>query len=477
MNRQSASLVVSPPGRPGIPRPVVRPFGPPVGSPVNYSIAPYYSNGSRLLMVFAGLLLASLLGRIFEKFLVGLHIPLVICGLAIVAAIFGGALRMLHTRLSMTLGMFIIWMAVCTPFSSWRSNSARYLVTYVALYLPFFLILAAAPRTLADLRKLFCIAALCCLLYIPTSGSTYVGSSARLYSEGTFGNAGELAQLVVFGLPFWIFLSLQFKNIFLRVISMVGGCGFMLIMLGKTATRSGVLALFCVAVIYFLRGTLIKRIFMMAGGMIVATVIFLVLPHSSIQRLGTITQALDSDDQGPGSDGPDSSVVERRDLMKDAIRMAVTHPVFGVGPGQFGQYRFNHYKRANGKPKVWFPAHNTYLQMASESGIAGLILYVSILLGIYKVIRRVRKLNADRPLPSATQFGWMCLCLEAALISFMVTAAFLNCDRYPYLFVLGGFALALERMAYSESVAAKESRAPAERPGIRGNGAYALRAW
>jgi hypothetical protein len=71
----------------------------------------------------------------------------------------------------------------------------------------------------------------------------------------------------------------------------------------------------------------------------------------------------------------------------------------------------------------------------------------------------------------------MCLCLEAALISFMVTAAFLNCDRYPYLFVLGGLALALERMAYSESVAAKEAHATAEQPGIRGNGAYALRAW
>ena len=39
------------------------------------------------------------------------------------------------------------------------------------------------------------------------------------------------------------------------------------------------------------------------------------------------------------SDEAMASVAERRDLLRDAIQMTITHPIFGVGPGEYPDYR------------------------------------------------------------------------------------------------------------------------------------------
>src|SRR5512140_3092007 len=72
------------------------------------TLVPY---GSRLLMVFAVLLLLVHLGRLFDFVLSGLRIPAAICGAAILVALFSGTVINLKSRVGLALAAFIAWMA------------------------------------------------------------------------------------------------------------------------------------------------------------------------------------------------------------------------------------------------------------------------------------------------------------------------------------------------------------------------------
>jgi O-antigen ligase len=79
----------------------------------------------------------------------------------------------------------------------------------------------------------------------------------------------------------------------------------------------------------------------------------------------------------------DSSATSRLELWNIAINLIQTHPLTGVGPGNFQLYAFN-------------SQHNSYLQCASEMGILGALIYVGCLLsGLYSAIS-ARKLASEK---------------------------------------------------------------------------------
>ena len=168
------------------------------------------------------------------------------------------------------------------------------------------------------------------------------------------------------------------------------------------------------------------------------------VPGAALARLATITGAL-STDVGPGASEASDSVAERRELQEDALRMLASHPLFGVGPGQYMNFRHDTLVE-NGVHKKYFPAHNTYLQIGAESGAIGLLLYLAFLWNIHSALRRVRKINLPDSHPDWQLVERITLCLELSFVFFCVCSTFLNCDHYPHIFVVGGLAVALERL-------------------------------
>jgi O-antigen ligase len=143
----------------------------------------------------------------------------------------------------------------------------------------------------------------------------------------------------------------------------------------------------------------------------------------------------------------EASAAERHELMQDAITAALQHPVTGVGAGMFVQYRFDVMLRPDGTHKPYLPAHNTYLEIASECGFPGVVLYLIFLGSIYGAVRKTRNLTAARSTTDSDLLWSIALCVEAALVYFAVCAAFMTCDKHPHQFVLAGFAIAMLRMA------------------------------
>lgn len=105
----------------------------------------------------------------------------------------------------------------------------------------------------------------------------------------------------------------------------------------------------------------------------------------------------------------DSSVTARFSFWKGAIKMALAHPLLGVGEGNFGKFfpkyqnEFYYYSR--------FP-HNWYLQIAAETGLIALGCFLwflgSLLWKNWQIIQSDcwRDLRGLRPLPgSSTPIG------------------------------------------------------------------------
>jgi O-antigen ligase len=168
------------------------------------------------------------------------------------------------------------------------------------------------------------------------------------------------------------------------------------------------------------------------------------VPQSALDRLATISDAFGGN-RGANTEAMDS-LNERRGLVRDAFQMALDHPLLGVGPGEFQDYRVQKMRNPDGSAKHFIPSHNTFLEIAADEGFVGLLFYLTFLGGIYITLRKTRKLAASRTGPDWDMVSSILVCLEAAFIYFTLCAAFMTCDQHPQQFVLGGMAIALERV-------------------------------
>ena len=396
-------------------------------------------------MVFAVLLLANHLGRPFEHILVGLRIPALICTMGIIVAL-GFGLSAFKTKVGMALAALVGWMVLIIPLSTWRSGSVLYVRNYLQFWTVLFMIIACAPKTFKHLKFLTNIIAIAAISNILIAGR--FESQYRFEMNGTFANSDDAAILAGFAIPFWMLLASRF-NLFLRIPLAAAGILFLVRIIVLTATRSIMISLACLFLVWFLRSKMMYRIL---GTLTVGIAMFAILdsaPVSVQERLSTISSAFTATRENYNDEAA-GSAAERRNLLRAGIWATLTHPIWGVGPGQFDQYHWGEGQRSGGPRQAWIKTHNTYVEISSENGIPGLLLYLFLIWTIFKTIQRVRKATISRSSPNL-QLGYqLALCLEAALAFFLVTALFMTVEAHPYLFILAGAAVAVERLTQVE---------------------------
>jgi O-antigen ligase len=175
---------------------------------------------------------------------------------------------------------------------------------------------------------------------------------------GMFKNPNDLALNLVAVLPLALVLALHARRGPGRALAI--GCGvLMLAAIVATHSRSGTVGLF--VMVLFLAAYLVRR----RPGMVFAGALALLLalplaPSSYWQRVSSITDE-SADDTG--------SREARRILMQEAWAAFLAHPLTGVGAGQFKNYA------PDGREEAWRETHNAPLQVASELGVGGLLVF------------------------------------------------------------------------------------------------------
>jgi O-antigen ligase len=126
----------------------------------------------------------------------------------------------------------------------------------------------------------------------------------------------------------------------------------------------------------------------------------------------------------------------RWDVWKTSLLLFLNNPLIGVGAGAFTVAEgYSH-----GGAGKWSTAHNSFLQIAAELGVGGLILFVVVL---YQAVASCREV-AHRPDQPALQP--LARGLEIGLYSYLVTGFGLSQAYSALLYLLLGLAVALKRI-------------------------------
>jgi O-antigen ligase len=251
------------------------------------------------------------------------------------------------------------------PFAVWMGGAVS---TFTELYAKVVLIFVLMVNTLTSPRRMEQFT------WLIVIASGYIGMRAVLdYARGInliehgrvqgsvggrFKNPNDLALNMVAVLPFAAFLLQQPVSLFKRLVA--AGCGAM--MLGAVVashSRSGAVGLVAMGLVLAVQ-TLKRKPALVLSVAFVGLLAVPLLPASYWQRLESITNK-DLDETG--------SREARSVLLRESFEAFATHPLTGVGAGQFKNYN------PEGREEAWRESHNVVLQVAAELGIAGLAVF------------------------------------------------------------------------------------------------------
>jgi len=169
-----------------------------------------------------------------------------------------------------------------------------------------------------------------------------------------------------------------------------------------------------------------KRPSGMAPALTVLAVIAVLVPAGAWHRLGSITKvtSVEANAEAPRDrrllsrderfvEIAGDSARQRFDILKTGLHIAASHPVLGVGIGC--------YRAANAlyAPELGeHDAHNTYVSLAAEMGVPGLLLWLGLVGSVLVQVRRRRaQLEAD---DTKIQVLW----IHRAIIGFLIAGIF-----------------------------------------------------
>lgn len=277
--------------------------------------------------------------------------------------------------------ILIVIMMLSIPFAIYRRGAFMFLFTsYVNVILFFFIFF----RTVDSTKRLMRILFLACLGSILYSVSALIGGgfiSGRLNFGGVF-DPNDLASFTLSFLPLnLIFLSKE-NNLLRRFIGISGFVvGALVILL--TGSRGGFVGFSIVVLMLLLTKTRAFRLsYKVVIGASILIIAFTKIVTIDFERYQTITN-LEGDYNLTGEGG-------RVDVWKTGVRLMLSRPLTGVGIDCFNQAIGNDRGERGLKP-IWQAAHNSLIQIGSETGILGFILFGLMSLKAFKIFGQVRK--------------------------------------------------------------------------------------
>ena len=274
-----------------------------------------------------------------------------------------------------TAGLLFLGLVILAtvPFSIWPGGalevfSDSYLKTVVVFVL--MVNTLTTPKRLEQLTWLI----VCCCGYIAfracldyaTGVSLVEGGRVAGSVGGIFGNPNDLALNMVTFTPAAFMVAFTRSHSQLRRLAAAGIAALMLATVVFTKSRGGALGMgaMLLAVLYF--GRKVRPGFTVMA-LIAVLVAAPLLPASFWSRMATIGSEEQDKVEYTGSSEA------RRVVMQEGIDTFLEFPFTGVGAGQFKNYN------PPSRKERWRETHNALIQIASETGIFGLLAFAFLI--------------------------------------------------------------------------------------------------
>jgi len=225
------------------------------------------------------------------------------------------------------------------------------------------------------------------------------------------GDPNDLALVLLFPLCIALAFMLFGKGGWARVFSALG---VVVILAGIVATQSrggllGVLAVCFVLGQYYIRSKAVT----IAGVVIAALGLVAMMGLSERQSGGfdTYSEAVELD----------QSASDRLVAWMAGVNMAVSHPLSGVGMGNFTTFYYAYTPEWKGRPKA---AHSAWFNALGETGFPGFIVFIGFV--VSTVALAWRDVSLAETLGRGSVHWPIALGLFAGLVGFCVSASFLT---------------------------------------------------
>lgn len=339
------------------------------------------------------------------------------------------------------LALMGVLMAASLISPIWRggavSRTLDFSKVYVAWALTFFLV-----TDIPKLRRIIFIQAFS--VPIVCAYAIFKGHSVpRLEGVlgGIYSNPNDLAFAIVLSYPFCFMFLLTAKGIrkLFWVIGMLAMAGALVL----TASRGGFIMLLVAGVVGLWHfGVKGRRFYLIAITGLVSVILLGVAGGPLKARFATMfTEEANTKEESLAL----ASYQDRQYLMERAIEGWEHYPIIGMGTRNFEVYSLN-----------WHEVHMTYLEIAVESGIVGLCLYLMFFVCGFRNLRGLLK-RKDLSIETQLITG----ALHSSLIGFVVGALF-SPEAYQFFpFFSVGYTSALYAIVKRNDALAASSLGPA----------------
>lgn len=341
------------------------------------------------------------------------------------------ALERLSRSLAVSFCLLTLWM-IFRHYSGIQSvNGMKYIYSIIALAGLVFVIAATFTKSARDVILWVMVVSTTLLSIYAILQSLGIiifqwdsGLTQMARSSGTMGNANLLGSFSMAMLPVGAgFLLSRSRLSRFRSISAVV---FVMLCTGAmlaSKTRGSLMGLLAITVIIpfipFIRKN--KKRF------VLTILVFLILIGGSVFLLGSRMEELVHTDTG--------TLQVRQVIWSGALSMILSNPVLGNGPGSF-QLLFPAFRNPEyfllGVSHNTLHAHCEYMEILSDIGIIGLLLWAAVAYSIFKIVYRKRKFTfANTEEPEASGSKWLILGLLAGITALLAEASVSVALRWP----------------------------------------------
>jgi O-antigen ligase len=373
-----------------------------------------------------------------------LYLLYVVGPFAYLAVLFtDGIRRTTQSKAALWFLLFALWMLMAFPFSHWRGGSYLLIKNWLMIVLPLLFVTIGLLVTWKQVMLTYYAIALSGVLVLVNTrlyGETQWGERLSLVSSGTLGNSNDLASHLVLVIPFFLFLMIdRNRNVLVRLFAS-GLIGYALLVILRTGSRGALVALVVGGIVALILAPMRIRLGLAVAGGVAVMALPIALPDTVKARFMSLI-----DDNYADAAAEGASDARQRHFL-DSLMVTAKRPVFGVGPGQFGNFNGGTSVEQHGHGD-WHQTHCSWTQISSECGIPALIFMLgaigTMLRGVLMTYRRAIRHKHE-------QIARASLCFLLGAVTFLVSITFLsNAYRY-YLPILIGLGTALAVTAAAE---------------------------
>lgn len=369
------------------------------------------------------------------------YVSIVVGPLAILLTILSGQLlRMAKTRTGIWTLLFLGWLLIAAPFTSWRTGTLGTLTDAFFRSYSIVFMLGAMATTIEDCKRvIYVIAAGGLSVFLVSWFYGRIGSDGRFaMSFGSLTNSNDLATHLLIILPICLMVASITKcKRTLRPLALAL-VPFILYTTLRTSSRAAIISLAVMTLILLSKASPSQRIITAICLVILGAVGVAVLPGSIWERFAsTYSGDVDVNDVSYGAASREGRIAE----LRRSVEVTLQHPVVGVGPGVYIEYDAKEAEKSS-KRASWLGTHNSYTEVSAEDGIPALIFFAGAIVASFLACSRVYKMTLKRE--DMKQVNFIALFLMVTIAGLAINIFFSHIAYRYYIPSLLGLSISLQ---------------------------------